>query len=36
MKNGRSVPNCVKEEEVDEGVLVNLAKGTEKSCGSRC
>ena len=33
MKNGRSVPNCVKEEEVDEGVLVNLAKGTEKAVG---
>jgi len=30
-KGGKVVPNCVKEEEVDEGVLVNLAKGTEKA-----
>ena len=32
-KGGKVVPNCVKEEEVDEGVLVNLAKGTEKAVG---
>ena len=30
-KGGKVVPNCVKEEEVDEGVLVNLAKGTERA-----
>ena len=29
MKDGRAVPNCVKEDQVDEGMLVNVAKGVE-------
>ena len=28
-KDGRDVPNCVKEDQVDEGMLVNVAKGVE-------